>query len=98
MPIGTAVDAIDPDVLAELATVGETHPVKLPRANPEQWNVVWNDNTTWHTVSDAHIAVDTPADYWSLTDAQNAVGDDPFAVAEWLTENAQGNNRIEQEN
>ena len=86
MPIGTAVDVIDPDVLVELGDVGETHPVKLPRADPEQWQTIWNDNPTWHAVSDAHIAVDTPADYWSLTDALNAVGDNPFEIAKWITQ------------
>jgi spore coat polysaccharide biosynthesis protein SpsF len=73
-------------VLVELGDVGETHPVKLPRADPEQWQTIWNDNPTWHAVSDAHIAVDTPADYWSLTDALNAVGDNPFEIAKWITQ------------
>lgn len=86
MPVGTAVDAIDADVLAELASLEERHPVKLPRAEPDQWGTVWNDNPAWADLSDAHLAVDTPADYWSLEDAIAAVGDDPRAVAEWVTQ------------
>jgi spore coat polysaccharide biosynthesis protein SpsF len=40
MPIGTAVDAIDPDLLADLGSRGETHPVKLARANPAEWEQI----------------------------------------------------------
>jgi spore coat polysaccharide biosynthesis protein SpsF len=86
MPIGTAVDAIDPDLLAELKSLGENHPVKLARSNPDEWGTVWTDNRSWHAVSDAHIAVDTPTDYWSLIDALDAVGDDPREVAEWVSQ------------
>ncbi len=84
MPVGTAVDVIDSDLLTELGSLGETHPVKLPRSNPDQWRTVWSNNPSWYNVSDAHLAVDTPADYWSLVDALDAVGDDPRRVAEWI--------------
>jgi spore coat polysaccharide biosynthesis protein SpsF len=36
--------------------------------------------------SDARIAVDTPDDYWLLSDAVEAVGSRPRAVAEWIAE------------
>jgi spore coat polysaccharide biosynthesis protein SpsF len=86
MPIGTGVDAITPELLSELGEHGETHPVKLPRSNPENWGIVWSDNPSWYPFSDAHIAVDTPEDYWTLSDAIEAVGDDPMDVAEWVSE------------
>jgi spore coat polysaccharide biosynthesis protein SpsF len=86
MPIGTAVDAIDPDLLREFRSLGETHPVKRARSEPEVWGTVWADNPSWHEVSDAHIAVDTPKDYWSLVDAVDAVGTDPRTVAKWINQ------------
>lgn len=86
MPVGTGVDAIDPALLKELEQRGETHPVKLPRSNPEEWGTVWSDNPSWYPFSDAHIAVDTPEDYWTLSDAIDAVGQDPIDVAEWVSE------------
>ena len=86
MPVGTAVDAIDPDLLADLDSLGETHPVRLARSNPEKWGTVRTDDQSWHELSDAHIAVDTPTDYWVLQDALDAVGDDPRAVAGWVLE------------
>ncbi len=85
MPIGTAVDAIDPDLLAEFESLGEDHPVKLARSEPDEWGTVWTDNPTWYGLSNAHIAVDTPTDYWSLADALDAVGDTPREVAEWVS-------------
>lgn len=84
MPVGTAVDIIDPSLLTAFESFGATHPVNPAHANPERWKTAWTDNPSWHDVSDAHIAVDTPADYWSLIDAVAAVGDDPYAVAEWI--------------
>jgi spore coat polysaccharide biosynthesis protein SpsF len=86
MPIGTAVDVIEPELLTALESVGETHPVKLARSNPEQWETVWSDASSWESVSDVDLAVDTPTDYWKLSDAIEVVGDDPFAVAEWVAE------------
>ena len=86
MPIGTAVDVFDPGHLEKLKSLGATHPVKMVRSNPDQWDVVRTDNPSWYTVSDAHIAVDTPDDYWTLTDAVDAVGEQPMAVAEWVSE------------
>jgi spore coat polysaccharide biosynthesis protein SpsF len=86
MPIGTAVDIIDPSLLTVFESLGATHPVNLAHTNPDRWKTAWTDNSSWYDVSDAHIAVDTPADYWSLTDAVAAVGSEPYAVAEWVLE------------
>lgn len=86
MPIGTAVDAIDTEVLEELRERGDNHPVHRLRENPEEWDVEFTPNKQWTTLSESHIAVDTPNDYWTLSDAINAVGDDPMAVAKWVAE------------
>jgi len=86
MPIGTAVDVLEPGLLADLDEYGETHPVKRPRAEPDEWGTVRDDNPAWHEFGDVHMAVDTPDDYWSLTDAVEAVGDDPQSVAQWLSQ------------
>lgn len=86
MPIGTAVDAIDPDLLSEFESLSETHPVQLARKNPDDWGTVWTDNPSWHEFSDAHMAVDTPKDYWTLVDALDAVGDHPRVIAEWISQ------------
>jgi hypothetical protein len=84
MPIGTCVDAVDPDLLADLESRGETHPIALARKYPKQWGTTRSDNESWYPVSDAHIAVDTSDDYWTLSDAVDAVGSDPMAVSEWV--------------
>jgi len=86
MPIGTAVDVIDKEVLKELRELGDTHPVRRLRNNPKEWNIVASPNERWMKFSDAHIAVDTPDDYWLLSDAVEAVGDQPHAVAKWVAE------------
>lgn len=84
MPIGIGVDVIDPSLLREFNSLEETHPVNLARAEPNDWGTVWSDNPIWEPVSDVHLAVDTPTDYWSIVDALEAVGDDSKAAAEWL--------------
>ena len=86
MPIGTAVDVIDRDVLEELRELGDTHPVRRLRNNPDEWDVVFSPSDQWTKYGNAHIAVDTPDDYWLLSDAVNAVGEQPRAVAEWIAE------------
>lgn len=86
MPTGTAVDVIDRTVLEELAELGDTHPVIRLRNNPEKWDATFTPNEQWTEYSDAHIAVDTPEDYWTLTDAIDAVGSDPLEVAKWISE------------
>lgn len=86
MPIGTAVDVLEPTLLADLNEHGEMHPVKRPRAEPGEWQTIRDDNLAWHEFSHVHMAVDTPDDYWSVTDAIEAVGDDPRSVAQWLSQ------------
>jgi len=86
MPIGTAVDVIDRDVLAELRALEEFHPVMRLRENPEAWSVDFSPDERWTAHSEAHVAVDTPADYWLLTDALAAVGEDPFDVVRWVSQ------------
>jgi spore coat polysaccharide biosynthesis protein SpsF len=86
MPIGTAVDIINRDVLEELRELGDTHPVRRLRNNPDEWDVVFSPSDQWTKHGNAHIAVDTPDDYWLLWDAINAVGEQPRAVAEWIAE------------
>jgi spore coat polysaccharide biosynthesis protein SpsF len=86
MPVGTAVDVLDADVLAELSDMGETHPVKRPRANPSTWEMETTTVDPWTQFEDVHVAVDTPGDYWRLIDAIATVGDTPEAVARYLAE------------
>jgi spore coat polysaccharide biosynthesis protein SpsF len=88
MPVGTAVDVFDVDVLAELSDLGETHPVKRPRANPSTWGMETTTVDPWTEFDGVHIAVDTPADYWRLTDAVATVGEAPKAVTRFLAERA----------
>jgi spore coat polysaccharide biosynthesis protein SpsF len=86
MPIGTAVDVIDRDVLEELRELGDSHPVRRLRENPEEWAVAVTPNDQWTAVGEAHTAVDTPADYWQLVDAVKTVGTEPRAVTDWIAE------------
>jgi len=86
MPTGTAVDAVDREVFEELSERGDSHPVRRLRENPEEWDAVFAPNDRWTEFADAHVAVDTPDDYWRLLDAVEAAGDDPVAVAGWVAE------------
>jgi len=86
MPIGTAVDVLDADVLAELSELDETHPVKRLRSNPSTWGMETTTVDPWTQFDDVHMAVDTPADYWRLLDAVEEVGDTPEAVVRHLAE------------
>lgn len=87
MPIGSAVDVIDVGVLQELHDMGETHPVKLLRENPEEWSVEVTTNERLERYSEVHFAVDTPEDYWTLTDAVDDVGSDTSEILKWISEN-----------
>ncbi|MFC6864713.1 cytidylyltransferase domain-containing protein [Halomicroarcula sp. GCM10025817] len=87
MPIGTAVDVFDRSLLAELDEAGADHPVKRPRANPDRWGTRFSPNPELEPYAGVHVAVDTPGDYWTLSDAVAAVGDGPRAVIEWVAEN-----------
>jgi spore coat polysaccharide biosynthesis protein SpsF len=86
MPIGSAVDVVDVDVLQELNELGETHPIALPRENPDEWRVEVTTNERLERYSEAHFAVDTPEDYWTLTDAVDAVGSDTSEILKWISE------------
>ena len=86
MPLGTAVDAIDVDVLDELASLGETHPVNRLRAEPHKWNVKFSPNENLTPHGDADVAVDTPTDYWRLVDAVEEVGTHPMRVIKYVSE------------
>lgn len=84
MPLGTAVDVIDRDVLDDLAELDEDHPVIRMRESPEMWGVAFSSNARWTEHASAHISIDTPEDYWTLVDAVDAVGSDPMAVTRWV--------------
>jgi len=86
MPVGVGADVIDRDVLEELRDLGDDHPVRRLREAPEQWDVAFSPDERWTQFADAHVAVDTPEDYWTLTDALSAVGDDPFEVVRWVAQ------------
>lgn len=86
MPVGTDIDVLSPDTLRRLREQGEDHPVLALRNHPEEWDVTVTENETLLQYPDVDIAVDTPADYWRLTDAVAAVGTDPYDVVEWLAE------------
>jgi spore coat polysaccharide biosynthesis protein SpsF len=86
MPIGTAVDVFDTELLEQLSDAGATHPNRKPLESPNEWDVKFTPNEYWTQFSEVHMAVDTPADYWRLIDAVEAVGDDPEAVVEWLAQ------------
>lgn len=86
MPIGTAVDVFDPEILITLEDQGEEHPVKELRNNPDGWKVSFTDSPRWTQFRDAHTAVDTPEDYWNLTSAVEEVGYNPFKVTEFISE------------
>jgi len=86
MPVGTAVDVLDAHLLAELSDRDATHPVKRPRADPSTWGMETTTADPWAQFADVHVAVDTPTDYWRLTDAVAAVGDEPEAVVRYLAE------------
>jgi spore coat polysaccharide biosynthesis protein SpsF len=85
MPIGTAVDVLNTDVIKQLRQRGESHPVKLLREDRESWNVAYTTPTQWTEISRAHTAVDKPEDYWRLVDAVDAVGTDPLRVTQWIS-------------
>lgn len=86
MPIGVGADVIDRSLLEELRELGDSHPVRRPRENPEQFAVAFSPHERWTQFAEAHVAVDTPDDYWALTDALAAVGSDPYEVTRWVAE------------
>jgi len=85
MPIGTSVDVFDPEILAELEENGENHPVRKLRENRDKWKTIFTGNEKWEKF-DAHTAVDTPDDYWNLTEAVEKAGYKPLEVTRFLSE------------
>ncbi|MDL0119334.1 hypothetical protein PNQ29_06260 [Halobacterium salinarum] len=86
MPTGTAVDVFDVELLERLAAEGAMHPNRRPLESPDKYGVEFAPNKEWGQYGDAHMAVDTPADYWRLVDAFEAVQKAPSDVAEWLSQ------------
>jgi spore coat polysaccharide biosynthesis protein SpsF len=84
MPVGTAVDVLDRQTLEKISDENAVHPVAPLREAGSSWNVYITDTEQWTQFSTTHTAIDTPADYWRLTDAVEAVGGDPYAVTSWL--------------
>ncbi len=84
MPIGIAVDVISRSTLEALATAGATHPTRMLRAEEGPWECLISPQERYLPYEAVRITVDTPADYWSLTDAVATVGTDPEAVMEHL--------------
>jgi spore coat polysaccharide biosynthesis protein SpsF len=87
MPIGSAVDVIEPSVLDALADGETTHPVVPLLDNLEEWATTITGNSDLERFDGTHFAVDTPSDYWRLTDALAARGPEPVAILEWLSRN-----------
>jgi len=86
MPIGTAVDVFDVELLEQLAVDGATHPNRRPLEYPDEYDVVFAPNEEWGRYGDVHLAVDTPADYWRLVDAVQTAAKSPRGVAERLSQ------------
>ena len=86
MPIGTAVDVFDVELLERLAADGATHPNRRPLEDPDKYGVAFTPNEEWGRYGEVHLAVDTPADYWRLVDAVNAAAKSPMGVAERLSQ------------
>jgi len=84
VPVGVAVDVIDREVLEALAKMDATHPIIPLRDESAEWETQTAKHPDWEPVANVDISVDTPEDYWRLTDAVVAVGPDPLAVAEWI--------------
>jgi spore coat polysaccharide biosynthesis protein SpsF len=83
MPTGTAVDVIERDALEAIAAGDADHPIAPITTADSNWDVHTTDSEQWRAVGDGYTAVDTPNDYWCLSDAVEAVGTDPYAVTEW---------------
>ena len=84
MPTGTAVDVLDRHVIDALSEEDATHPVAPLRKIDSQWTVQLTDSEQWTALGYAHTAVDTPKDYWQLTEAVDTVGTDPYDVTRWV--------------
>lgn len=87
MPIGTAVEVFDRSLLERLADSGADHPSRRIRDSPVEWSTSFTPNPEWLAFTGAHIAVDTPSDYWNLVGAVESVGTDPLRIVEYIKEN-----------
>jgi spore coat polysaccharide biosynthesis protein SpsF len=83
MPIGTAVDVLEPTVLTQLPDDLD-HPVKPMLDNPQEWRVNFTKSHDWEKYGGVHMSVDTPSDYWTLIDAVEETGGDPELIAQWI--------------
>jgi spore coat polysaccharide biosynthesis protein SpsF len=86
MPRDTSVDVVDREVLDDLTERGETHPVIPLREQTDRWDACVSPNPELARFQSVGTDIDTPAEYWQLVDAIDAVGSDPFAVREYLLE------------
>lgn len=84
MPLGSAVDVLDRDLLDELADIGENHPVECLLDAPDDWNVAIKPSKMLSSYPKADIAIDTPEDYWRLTDAIREGDTEPEPVIKWM--------------
>ena len=84
MPNGADVEAMEMAGLEEVRELGDSQQVRRRRAQPEGGDGVVTRNEQSRAVGEAHTAVDTPAEYGRLSDAIEAVGDDPRAVTDWV--------------
>lgn len=85
-PRGIVIDVVGVDVLRSLAESGETHPVSILRDPDTTYQTQTSTDPAWEQVADAHLEVNTPAEYFAVIDAFNAVGPDAGAMASWLIE------------
>jgi len=83
-PHGMIVDVVDVEVLSNLVERGETHPTASLRKRPEEFTTRFTADPRWTVIAEADLEIDTPEDYWNLTDAIEAVGPDTMAVGCWL--------------
>jgi spore coat polysaccharide biosynthesis protein SpsF len=86
MPVGTAVDVFDREIIKKLSNTEETHPVTPLRKADSPWNIQVTDSERWTEFGTVHTAVDTPADYWKLIDAVATVGTDPYRVTSHIAD------------
>ncbi len=85
-PRGIVIDVVGVDVLRSLAESDETHPVSPLRDPDTTYQTQTSTDPAWEQVADAHLEVNTPAEYFAVADAFNAVGANAQAIADWLVE------------
>lgn len=88
MPVGTAVDVFDREIIKKLSNREETHPAAPLRKGNTPWSIQVTDSSRWAEFGTAHTAVDTPADYWKLVDAVATVGTDPYRITSHIADSS----------